>query len=196
MNWTLFPERSRRVHQRPRRCPPRRWPPLAFSLRTSALSASLRRPLVLLPSLRSLIPDESSGHSSLPIASSRIPALTFNFQLLTVNPFAFKTLRIALPATPFFSQPSALPGVGGTGLLRFSRITSHESQVTSFLPFAHSLSPRIATLPFFPTPCALFLQIPGGRGQLWLTGTGYLNASAISLRSRSSMSKWELSFDV
>ena len=92
------------------------------------------------------------------------------------NSRVFITLRVAPPATPFFSQPSALPGWPAHASTHCPPTTTHcppplvypdgaEGPLPLyFQSLGHSLSPIFVSRPLFSRAYALFAQIPGGGG--------------------------------
>ena len=97
--------------------------------------------------------------------------------------FLFINLRVASPATPVFSQSSALPGVAPTHSWWSSLAPPSMHQVSSFQTLAHSLSPFFESDPLFSMLYALFWKIPRGGvafrlSDLWTFGPSDLQTTA------------------
>src|SRR5882762_1194678 len=107
--------------------------------------------------------------TSVPVSSLLSPATPcVSTTLRFCRPFVFILLQIPFPATPFLSHPYKTPGGVGVFLPGCSRITGHESQVTSFHLLAASLSSLCALFCsrslFFQELAASFAKTPGWGG--------------------------------
>jgi hypothetical protein len=99
------------------------------------------------------------------IASHSIATVSYSITPSICSPFVFILLRIAFPASPLFSQSSALLGGVGVTLSTFRALLVGISwQSLSFHTVANSLSLRKKSTPLQSTKSKLFCKNTGGGG--------------------------------